>query len=234
VNPAYQPPPENQARECEHGLPSSLCQCYQDGSRAAENEPSRPVFLPIRRWFGAAGDLVKRYVRAVIPAKVAPRVHVRGRYDPLTRRRSVYWRSEPRDGMDWPKSDKGRGAISQGLAGTLEVAVAFGEQTSTWCVDLDAPGDVEKRASDVLGALGLTCGQVLVFRTPGGGLHLWGFLGRREASGAVRRALVGRLVAAGIEVRPGWVEVWPDGARQVRLPGTRGSDLYDPETGEMV
>lgn len=139
--------------------------------------------------------------------------------------------------------------LDRHLAGRYSVAPAAAGWVGWVALDIDAhamPGSSElvarrlakERADRVLAgvwrALGCSAERhPLILRSPGGGYHVWLPLTRGETSSnpehtwpaAVARAWVERhLVAAGLEIAPGVLEVYPSG-RCLRAPCGRGMIL---------
>ena len=154
--------------------------------------------------------------------------------------------------------------LARHLGGRYSVAPAAPGWVGWVALDIDAhvkPGSPElvarrlakERADRVLGgvwrALGCSAERhPLVLKSPGGGYHVWLPLTRGEASAnaehtwpaAVARAWVERhLVAAGLELAPGVLEVYPSG-RCLRAPCGRGMTLLratrpsDPDALALV
>jgi len=139
--------------------------------------------------------------------------------------------------------------LERHLAGRYSVAPASAGWVGWVALDIDAhpaPGSPElvarrlarARADRVLASVWRALGcsaerHPLVLRSPGGGYHVWLPLTRGEASSnpehtwpaAVARAWVERhLVAAGLKLAPGVLEVFPSG-RCLRSPCGRGMTL---------
>jgi hypothetical protein len=132
--------------------------------------------------------------------------------------------------------------LAQHLRGKYAVAIASAGWVEWIALDIDAhvrAGESElaarRRAEGVLGQVwrAFSCSaerHPIVFRSPGSGFHVWMPLLRGEGSqndevtwpAPIVRAWVERhLVAAGVELAPGTLEVFPSG-RCLRAPCGRG------------
>lgn len=128
--------------------------------------------------------------------------------------------------------------LAQHLRGRYSVAPTSAGWVEWVALDIDAhPGQGEsemvarRRAERVLAGVWRACGcsaerHPLVLRSPGGGFHLWFPLTRGESSSnrehtwpadLVRAWFERHLIAAGLEIAPGTLEVFPCG-RALRAP----------------
>ena len=138
------------------------------------------------------------------------------------------WVTEQRNGI-YLTDDK----VSAHLSGQYYVGPVNRTFAASLAIDLDAHDGRHRRTLDrrmdkVMSAFPEAA--PLVFSTPGGGRHLHYMLDRPGWSACVHAFGTNRLRAAGVELGPGSVEVFPDGDRALRAPLGRDCWLLDVDS----
>jgi hypothetical protein len=170
------------------------------------------------------------YLCAVLPPHPDGHFHMRARdgWPLVTYRDGV--RTGPRPLTSWWVAAHlvGRVLIAPVWLPDPSHAVAFA------IIDLDVHDGDHARLQRTLGAVLRALGDpphALIRSSSSRGLHLYLFFARAAPTTEVRRVIVERLLAAGVAVVPGSVEVYPPSSPQpLRLPLGRGSCILDPET----
>jgi hypothetical protein len=165
---------------------------------------------------------LQRYKDAFVPAFSQPF----GQQWP-SEQKSRRWYTESRQGH-WLTDTK----LQRHFSGENTVGLVVRASTLWCCLDIDkgkAWRSLYKRADAARSAFSV---DPLTFSTPRGGLHLWYLL---EGRGWTNRAVdyaKSRLDAAGVDLKPGLVELYPAGRHLLRAPLGRDSfllnDNYDP------
>ena len=121
------------------------------------------------------------------------------------------------------------------LSGITVLGTARGETTRALIIDLDAKTEsarfsLRARLDSVIAVLGKPSLLTSSSGTTTGGIHATYLLPTPTPTVALNRAITGRLRDAGVEVKPGWIEVLPEApTKNVRLPLGRGSHTLHPE-----